>query len=730
MNTIIKGIFGTLMAIAMGVVFFAIAYAGVYWWETGSLNAIKRLDGDMYATLKMARADITIQGQYRRTLFASSIALVCVVLMFVLMKLMTKKQGADARFLTVAEVIQAGLAKPSGVFVGRAGGRLSKVFGVFIQRGSNRKSLTKPRLKGGRKVFVDGDDVGGFVVGPPRSGKGAALIVPNALIWPDSMVVLDMRGETYQSTAGYRSKFSKVVRFAPADEDGETECYNPLDFISLDRDQRDIDIRNVAASLFPRPATGDTYWVDDGRILFSGVISYVMETPRLTDDERTLRTAIRIMNGVERPFLDWINGLKDEAHEISDYTLQLLSPFGDMSDKQFSGLFGSVRTGLNPFMNERLLRATSKSTFDIRNLKRERVSIYLDFRIEQINSIGPLFNMLITQLMNFMSKSVPGRGEHRVLIMLDEFQNLGKLENVMQTATILGGYGVPTWFYVQSLKSVDAIYREEGRKTLVNSARVQVFFGAQDAEDLKYISDTLGERTELKKDVSKTAATMFDTHHAKTTHWKEQRSPLMRPDEIRTMSRDKCIIVPRGSHAILGTRNFYFADKDLIKRAWLPIPKIKKNTARPEASTAEAVISKPMRMPDNDLIGTKILDLASERSTGQVPLNRSRGAAFMQKADFVQAKPALRVIESALSSVTHVAQAETEASTNAVRRKKKVIAVAGVASMAAGRPVNQDLHIALAKAMGGAAELIEQTSDPEKFASIIAEIGGTAATVL
>ncbi|WP_353682271.1 type IV secretory system conjugative DNA transfer family protein, partial [Mesorhizobium sp.] len=65
------------------------------------------------------------------------------------------------------------------------------------------------------------------MVGPPRSGKGAALIIPNALLWPDSLVVLDMRGETYQATAGYRSTFSKVVRFSPADEKGETECYNP-----------------------------------------------------------------------------------------------------------------------------------------------------------------------------------------------------------------------------------------------------------------------------------------------------------------------------------------------------------------------------------------------------------------------------------------------------------------------------------------------------------------------
>ena len=104
----------------------------------------------------------------------------------------------------------------------------------------------KPMLFGGKKLWIDGDDVGGFVIGPPRSGKGASLIVPNCLLWPDSIVVLDMRGETYEATAGYRSKFSRVLRFSPADENGDTECYNPLDFVAIDPDQRDIDINSIA----------------------------------------------------------------------------------------------------------------------------------------------------------------------------------------------------------------------------------------------------------------------------------------------------------------------------------------------------------------------------------------------------------------------------------------------------------------------------------------------------
>lgn len=682
--------------------FFAIAYAGIYCYETKSFGLLKRLDSDMFITLKMAWLDIRL-GRHRLPLYAAGCTVVAIIILFVATFVMTRRNSSDAKYLSLPEMINAGLTKRNGVFIGRAGGNLFNVPGGFTQRGSNKRQLTKPKLIGGKKLWVDGDDVGGFVVGPPRSGKGAALIIPNLLMWPDSCVTLDMRGESYQATAGYRSTFSKVIRFAPADENGQTECYNPLDFISLDRDQRDIDIRNIAAALFPRPATGDTYWVDDGRMLFSGVISYVMETPRIKDQDRNLRTAIGIMNGVDKPFMKWIEDLREqEAPEISDYTLQMLASYADMSDKQFSGLFGSVRTGLAPFMNERLLRATAKSSFDIRNLKREKVSIYLDFRIEQIRSIGPLFNVLITQLMNFMSKSVPGRGEHRVLLMLDEFQNLGKLENIMEAATILGGYGVPTWFFVQSLKSVDTIYREEGRKTLVNSARVQVFFGAQDGEDLKYISDTLGERTEKQKDVSRTQATMFDMHHARTVHVKEIMRPLMRPDEIRTMSRNKCIILPRGSHAIYGTRNFYFADSELMKRAWKPIPTFERATETVAKNTPLRVSK--FRFPDDTII-PPIRQFTQNEGENLSP---RRGAVFASRTG---GKPPAQAVQSKTSKTKR----ETPTAPNSDAPRPKPINLAALSAAATRNEIDVEKQALLANFLRETGKIAVSAKDREKF---------------
>ncbi|CAN7713515.1 type IV secretory system conjugative DNA transfer family protein [Rhizobium sp. LjRoot98] len=173
--------------------------------------------------------------------------------------------------------------------------------------------------------------------------------------------------------------------------------------------------------------------------------------------------------------------------------------------------------------------------------------------------------------MDYMSRTMMTRGERRVLVLLDEFQNLGKLENALTVATVLGGYGIPCWFFVQSLRSIDNVYTREGRQTLVNSARAQIFLGAQDPEDQRYVSQLLGERKEVTVDKAvSTGVTLFDRKGATMSHRTAMR-PLMRPDELGAMNETRCIIKLRNQQPIFGLRNFYYADNELMKRAWLPI---------------------------------------------------------------------------------------------------------------------------------------------------------------
>ena len=226
------------------------------------------------------------------------------------------------------------------------------------------------------------------------------------------------------------------------------------------------------------------------------------------------------LEGGDQPLREWLEEVANpelRAEWISSFTYTTLARFAVMASKQFDGVYGSLAAAVRPFKNNRILRATARSTFDIRAMRRENMSLYLDFRIQQIASIGPIFNVLMVQFMDYMSRNMMKRGERRVLVLLDEFQNLGKLENALTVATVLGGYGIPCWFFVQSLRSIDNVYTREGRQTLVNSARAQIFLGAQDPEDQRYVSQLLGERKEVTVDKAvSTGVTLFDRKGALT----------------------------------------------------------------------------------------------------------------------------------------------------------------------------------------------------------------------
>ena len=78
---------------------------------------------------------------------------------------------------------------------------------------------------------------------PTRSGKGVGLVVPTLLSWPSSAVIHDIKGENWQLTAGWRSRFSHCLLFNPTDS--RSAAYNPL--LEVRRGASEVrDVQNIA----------------------------------------------------------------------------------------------------------------------------------------------------------------------------------------------------------------------------------------------------------------------------------------------------------------------------------------------------------------------------------------------------------------------------------------------------------------------------------------------------
>jgi len=156
----------------------------------------------------------------------------------------------DARFQTVASLGRGKWFRRNGHILGRLGPRLLRV----------------------------GDQRHHLVIGPTRSGKGVSYVIPNALCHEGSMIVTDLKGEIFRSTAGYRkARGSQVFLFSPGSE--RTHRYNPLDFIRPDRGDRTTDIQNIASILIPESADSENaIWQATAQQIMAGAISYINES--------------------------------------------------------------------------------------------------------------------------------------------------------------------------------------------------------------------------------------------------------------------------------------------------------------------------------------------------------------------------------------------------------------------------------------------------------------------
>ncbi|EJL56106.1 type IV secretory pathway, VirD4 component, partial [Rhizobium sp. CF122] len=128
----------------------------------------------------------------------------------------------------------------------------------------------------GTRILRRQDDRHHLIVGPTRSGKGVGYVIPNALMFPGSMIVTDLKGEIFDLTAGYRlANGHQVFLFSPGSQ--KTHRWNPLDFVRADRGSRTIDIQNMAAILIPEAiGSENAVWQGMAQQVIAGVISYVL----------------------------------------------------------------------------------------------------------------------------------------------------------------------------------------------------------------------------------------------------------------------------------------------------------------------------------------------------------------------------------------------------------------------------------------------------------------------
>ncbi len=452
----------------------------------------------------------------------------------------------DARFATGREIRKAGLFGDRGIIVGS--------FGFFR-----------------RRYLIFGGSQHAIMSAPTRSGKGVGVVIPNLLHWPDSVVVLDIKQENWAITSAFRRKCGQpCYLFNPAATDYRTHRYNPLAYISADPNFRIDDVQKIANMLFPDQPGTDVIWTATPRSLFLGVVLFLFETPgKLTTLGQVLRESLADGDGATY-FARIINERAGGDNALSGACVRALNSYISIaSENTRSGIMTSFRSRLELWMNPLVDAATSANDFDLRDVRKKRMSIYVGVTPDNLERLAPLLNLFFQQLIDLNTRELPERNpalKYQCLLLPDEFTAMGKIACLSKGISYIAGYGLRMLPIVQSPAQVIDTYGEQAAKTFTQNHALQIVFPpkASDVDTAEAVSRWLGYQT--VKGTSESKGKNWFSKKQKTESVSDQKRALLLPQEITALGKKRQLVVMEDVPPILATKIKYYEDAVFIDR--------------------------------------------------------------------------------------------------------------------------------------------------------------------
>ncbi|MGK6309751.1 type IV secretory system conjugative DNA transfer family protein [Variovorax sp. DT-64] len=475
----------------------------------------------------------------------------------------------NARLATRREIEQAGLLDENGIILGRLGSRY----------------LVLPGQQG---VELEA---------PPRSGKGVGVVIPNLLSWSGSAIVSDIKGENFMRTAGFRQAHGQEVHlFDPLSEHERSARWNPLGYVSELPYRCIDDLQRIGTMLFPDPLAGDPFWTSSARSLFLGIALYLFETEGAT---RTLGEVLRQgmasdAEGFQKHWKRVIDACERAGYPLSQEAVQSLYDVIDLAPTTASSIRKTFTSRLDLWLNPMIDAATSANDFDLRELRKRPISIYVQINPDNIARLQPLLNLFFQQAIGLQTRELPENNpllRHQVLLMLDEFPALGRIPVIAESTAFLPGYNVRTVVIVQSHSQLVEKYGVEGAKSIRKMLAARIVFPPKEYDDAEAISRELGTYTVQQKSVSRPM--WGGAGKGPTVSISEQPRRLLLPQEVKELGPDRMLLFYEGLRPVLAHRICYFRDRFFAKRELPPppVPKLEVDRSSRAIPPARAVTS-------------------------------------------------------------------------------------------------------------------------------------------
>jgi type IV secretion system protein VirD4 len=402
-----------------------------------------------------------------------------------------------------------------------------------------------------------------LVVAPTNTGKSVGVSLPTGLVWRQSYIALDLKGENWIVTSGLRQSFGPVYRFAPTETGAHR--YNPL--TQIRRGEAEVRDAQILADMLVDPEGAlreRSHWQLRAFELLVAVILWTLYVER----HKTLARVAELLADPRRPvarLLEEMLGspIKDGAPHpvVAAGARQLL----DMAEAERSGVVSTALGYLVLYRDPVLARATEVSDFSIEDIitGARPVSLYLVIPPEEISRLKALLRLVLNQILKRLTE-VAARHQgpdnqtsgRRVLLMLDEFPQLGRLDFFEHALAYIRGYRIKACLVAQSLNQIAQAYGEHS--SILDNAHIRVAYACNDERTAKRISDMLGVTTETRAQMNYAGSRMAPWLGHTMVSRQEVPRPLLTPGEVMQLPPTDALILTGGSPPIRARKVRYF----------------------------------------------------------------------------------------------------------------------------------------------------------------------------
>jgi type IV secretory pathway TraG/TraD family ATPase VirD4 len=432
------------------------------------------------------------------------------------------KTHGSACWETVQQAHAAGFlkdkGKPEGLLLGRVQGRVrGRVDGRYQSKGHI------------------------LTCAPTGAGKGIGCVIPNLLQYPGSAFVLDLKGENYAVTAQRRLEMGHAVaRLDPFGVSGKpSHAFNWLQAIDVNDEACISAAAQLAEALVVRNSTHDSHWDDSAQYLLQGFILYVAA---LGDEMRhmgTLREALTSSRTDLETLLRELSTSRIAFGRVGRMARTLLGK----DERERASVMSTALRHTNFLDDPRIEKALRGHSFDFGSLKTGPMTVYLIIPPDKLTAYARFVRATLVLALQAMvaETTVP---EHDVVFILDEVAQLGRIAPLEDAVSIMRGYGVRLWLLLQDLGQIQGTYRKW--RSFLASSTLQ-FFGVQDNETARYVSEALGNQTvwvhgsgQSHNHGPKQGSRSSSSNRSATAR------PLLTAEEVRTLPATDVLVLSPG----------------------------------------------------------------------------------------------------------------------------------------------------------------------------------------